>query len=181
MVITLNTDVINALDLSSCKPRATYFSNPCGQEHYRLLCYLSTLFEDTLFIDIGTNEGDSALALGFGHNYVVSFDLTKYSYSPIPNCHYVIGDFRQYLNKVVNARIILYDIPHDDDSFPKLCHFLEKSKWNGFLILDDCQFDPKKRADWDAVTLPKIDATKYGHFSGTGIVNFSSDIEFRLE
>lgn len=191
MVITLNKDVINRLDISKCSPIEATFKNLCGDysnppygsNHYRLLCYLSTCFRDQLFVDIGTNQGDSALALSFGGNYVVSFDVNKYPYQPVPNCHYIIGNFWDYINKIANSRIILYDIPHSDDSFPKLCEFLKSRSWNGFLLLDDYLYDPAKKKDWDSLgeEYTKIDATPYGHSTGTGIVNFSKNIEFRLE
>jgi hypothetical protein len=190
-MITLNKDVINRLDISKCSPIEITFTAPCGDysnppygsNQYRLLCYLSTCFRNQLFIDIGTNCGDSALALSFGGNYVVSFDINKYAYNPAPNCHYIIGDFREYLNKIVNARLVLYDIPHVDDTFSTFCTFLKQSNWNGILLLDDYLYSSPKKKDWDSLgeEYVKIDATPYGHSTGTGIVNFSKDIEFKLE
>lgn len=183
MVITLNTDTINALDLSQCKARAPYFDHFCGHEHYRLLCYLSTLYNDALFVDIGTSEGDSALALGYNTaNRVISFDIEWRIFNPIPNCLYLLEDFHDHLPAILNSEIILYDIPHEKERFVPWCEMLKKSGWDGFLILDDFTFDPIKNAEWNRLTdFVKLDVTKYGHFSGTGIVNFSTKTEFRLE
>ena len=184
MIITLDTDVINAMDLSVCNPIAPYFFDFCGQEHYRLLCYLSTQFNDTLFVDIGTNSGDSALAMGFNQrNKVVSFDVIRYNYYPISNCRYIIGDFRGFHTELLESRCMLYDIPHSGDMFVKWCRYLGYVKWDGFLILDDYTYDPVKARDWEKLgtRYTKINASKYGHCSGTGIVNFSKTIEFKLK
>jgi hypothetical protein len=181
--ITLNADVINRLDISQCQPKAPYFAAECGKEHYRLLCYLSTLWDGAEFCDIGTNEGDSAIALGFNSkNHVHSFDINSYPLNSIPNCTYRIGDYHKYTMCLRMSSVILYDIPHHGTDFVDLCNWLQSYEWNGFLILDDYQFDPVKAADWNKVTVgTKIDATKYGHFSGTGIINFSKEIQFKLE
>lgn len=183
MHITLNTNVINALDVSKCKPRAPYFGAPCGSEHYRLLCYLSSCIDNVLFIDIGTNEGDSAIALGYNRsNRVMSFDIQPYTRNEIPNCMYLVENYRKYEQYLKESSIILYDIPHHGDDFVELCNLLNSWSWEGFLILDDYLYDPVKQADWNRVTIgQKIDATKYGHFSGTGIINFSTMTEFKME
>jgi len=184
MIITLDTYVINAMDLSVCKPIAPYFFDLCGQEHYRLLCYISTQFNDTLFVDIGTSSGDSALAMGFNQrNKVVSFDIIQRDYTPILNCRYIIGDFTMFHNELLESRCMLYDIPHYGNTFIKWCRYLRYVKWDGFLILDDYTYDLVKKRDWEKLgtEYTKIDVSKYGHFSGTGIVNFSKTIEFKLK
>jgi hypothetical protein len=185
MIITLNTNTINALDISSCNPRAPYFYDPCGQEHYRLLCYISTLFENVLFTDIGTSAGDSAKSFGFNRkNKVITFDIIDYtSCDHIPNCDYVIGDFKKYMDVISISKSILYDIPHSGTDFIDFCNILKEVKWEGFLILDDFIRDKIKERDWNLLdsSLTKIDITKYGHYSGTEIVNFSENNQFILE
>jgi len=41
-----------------------FFSEP-GKEHYKLLSYLSTLFNNSNILDIGTHLGHSSLALSY--------------------------------------------------------------------------------------------------------------------
>ena len=184
MIITLNTNIINGINLGNFRPLASYFGNLCGQEHYRLLCYLSSIFNGKLFVDIGTSHGDSALALASNrNNRVISFDIIKYNYTPVSNCEYIIGNFELYGEKLLDSMIMLYDIPHSGDKFVRWCNYLRDSNWNGFLILDDYTYDRVKANDWNALdkNFVKLDVSKYGHFSGTGIVSFSKNIEFRLE
>ena len=46
-----------------------------GKQHYRLLSYFSTLFNNCNIIDIGSHRGNSALALSYNKtNTVYSFD-----------------------------------------------------------------------------------------------------------
>ena len=55
-------------------PTFKYFNNIPGKEHFRLLAFLSTLFENKKIIDVQTNHGHSALALSFNdNNEVISF------------------------------------------------------------------------------------------------------------
>src|SRR5579862_1830524 len=55
--------------------RKEFFGIP-GQQHYRLLAYLSTLHNNSTIIDIGTHRGSSALALSYNsNNKVISFDI----------------------------------------------------------------------------------------------------------
>ena len=47
-----------------------------GNEHYKLLAYLSTLFNNELLIDLGTYRGLSALAMSYNQkNKVFTFDI----------------------------------------------------------------------------------------------------------
>jgi predicted O-methyltransferase YrrM len=52
------------------------FQGVIGREHYKLLAYLSTLFNNSTIIDIGTHRGSSALALSYNPtNTVHTFDI----------------------------------------------------------------------------------------------------------
>ena len=47
-----------------------------GKEHYKLLSYFSTLFNNSNILDIGTHTGCSALALSYNStNTIYSFDI----------------------------------------------------------------------------------------------------------
>ena len=51
-------------------------------------------------------------------------------------------------------------------------------KDNKLLILDDIQF--VNMIDfWRSIKSPKVDASAFGHFSGTGIVDISNGFKFR--
>ena len=56
------------------------FYGDCGRQHYRLLSYLSTLFNNSDIFDIGTHRGSSAMALSYNPtNKVYSFDIENRS------------------------------------------------------------------------------------------------------
>ena len=49
---------------------------PAGQSEYKLYAYLSTFFNKSTILDIGTRVGGSALALSYNPtNQVISYDL----------------------------------------------------------------------------------------------------------
>jgi predicted O-methyltransferase YrrM len=57
------------------EPEINFFSKP-GKEHYKLLSYFSTLFDNSNIIDIGSHLGHSALALSYNkNNTIYSFDI----------------------------------------------------------------------------------------------------------
>ena len=49
----------------------TEFYGSIGKEHYKLLSYLSTLFNNSIIIDIGTHRGSSALALSYNSTNII--------------------------------------------------------------------------------------------------------------
>ena len=52
------------------------FFGSTGKEHYRLLSYFSTLFNNSNIIDIGSHKGYSSLALSYNKtNTIYSFDI----------------------------------------------------------------------------------------------------------
>ena len=106
----LNDKKISEIDISSFgeminEPQFRgYFLGKEGQEHYKLLAYFSTLFENQVLLDIGTYKGCSALALSYNQkNKVKSFDL---------------GNFRGINSKPNNVEFILDDFT--DDKYKEL-------------------------------------------------------------
>ena len=52
------------------------FHQEPGQQHYKLLAYLSTFFNETYIIDIGTHKGASSTALSYNKsNTIYTFDI----------------------------------------------------------------------------------------------------------
>lgn len=191
MNITLDNSILQAIDLSPFKTSNNYFYSDAGYDQYRLLCYLSSQFNDSLIIDIGTANGDSALAFSYNNtNRILSFDIHKWNLNcEIKNCKYILGSYMDYIDDIFTSKIILYDIPHSGTNFVDFCTTLYESEFLGILILDDYTYDPVKLNDWNSAlekfkngyTIKFIDATKYGHFTGTGIISFNNDIQFYLK
>ena len=52
------------------------FHKSPGIQHYKLLAYLSSLFNDVTIIEIGTHVGESAVALAYNKNNIIyTFDI----------------------------------------------------------------------------------------------------------
>lgn len=72
------------------------FYDKSGKEHYRMLAYLSTLFDNEVILDIGTFQGGSALALSYNkNNTVVSVDVehqVKTQTTDLSNITFLEGD-----------------------------------------------------------------------------------------
>lgn len=81
MKINFDNNYLNSIDLNYLYKHCVgvskqYFLLKSGKEPYRLLVYLSSLFNNSIIIDLGTSNGASALALSYNKsNQIVSFDI----------------------------------------------------------------------------------------------------------
>ena len=89
-----------------------YFSSN-GKEHYRLLSYFSTLFNNSNIIDIGSQKGYSSLALSYNKtNTVYSFDIVDNVRNNIKSVNNIHFFMIIYLIVVVekNGKILFYQL-----------------------------------------------------------------------
>lgn len=154
-----------------------------GKNHYYLLAYFSLMFNDSIFVDIGTNEGASALALAYNKtNNIYSFDLVnnRKINENIENISYIIDDITRkymgydgkYVDLILSAKLVMLDTEHDGKFENEFYYFLKKINYKGFLFLDDIYLYPMMTKFWNNIKEEKIDLTKYGHWSGSGLVIF---------
>jgi len=149
-----------------------------GQSEYRLYAWLSTQFDNSVILDVGTRTGGSALALSYNeNNKVVSYDLQEQGASKIKrdNIEFKIKDFRE--DDSINwdhVSIIMLDVdPHDGIQEEEMMEFLEGKEWKGLMLFDDIGPQwPEVEDLWNRITYPKLDVTEVGHMSGTGLINF---------
>ena len=192
LVINLSNEELDKVDLSqydkylSWKQRAVGhydFYGKSGKEHYKMLAYFSTLFNDKVLLDVGTFLGGSALALGFNKsNKVVSIDV-KYQVEievNEPNIEFLEGDImnsKDGKELIHSASFILYDTVHLGNLEREFHQYLESSNWVGICIWDDIKYRhtgsvrQEMQDFWN--TIPddrKYDISKYAHFTGTGLV-----------
>jgi len=181
--IRIDKDAVRALDVSDLEEQSI---NPndwltAGQSEYRLYAWLSSQFENTTILDVGTRTGGSALALSYNDkNQVISYDLVEQGASSSikkENITFKIQDFRE--DDTLdwdNISIIMIDVdPHDGVQEVEMMEFLNDKGWKGIMLLDDIGPGwPEVQDMWDAIEEPKIDVTEVGHMSGTGLVNFGS-------
>jgi len=157
-----------------------YFFDVDFKEHYRLIAYLSTLFEDANIFDIGTNLGYSALALSFNpKNTVVSYDIVEckqlHCMAELTNIQYRIGDVIRD-GRLAGAPLIMLDTDHDGVFENRLYTYLKENNYQGLLFLDDIHLNQAMRDFWNSISEAKADLTDLGHWSGSGIVDFQGNL-----
>ena len=92
-----------------------YFHMESGKEHYRLLMYVSTLYNDEVIFDVGTNKCMSALALSYNKsNRVKTYDIVKLlpENPNVDNIEYILGDSTKDLD-LEKCPVIFLDVDHD--------------------------------------------------------------------
>lgn len=170
------------MDLEKFRPYVSdiytkFFWMEAGAEHYRLLAYLSTCYNDTTIIDLGTDKGCSALALSYNpSNRVISYDIEDRKVCPIdlPNIEFRIGNATEDRDELLASPLILLDTAHDGVFEQQLYGTLVAGQYDGLLHLDDIYLNPTMQGFWERIGLEKIDLTPLGHWSGTGLVRFDA-------
>lgn len=181
---------VDSVDLGPLAPlaenRSTFLAK---NEHYRLLAWLAKHFgPDAILIDIGTNHGDSALALSAGGGVVLSFDVEDRTSSraKASNVNYRHEDLfdldvlDRWKETLLRSALIFIDVdPHEGTREIGMVRWLQENRYKGLIVLDDIHYFPAMRAN---LWLPiedefKVDATSLGHWSGTGIVSFAETIQ----
>ena len=155
-------------------------------EHYKLLSYLSNLFEGETLLDLGTRDGLSALVLSKNQkNKVITYDLLPKPKEMIafenliPNCEFKqMNVFDEDINVIKSSKLIFLDLdPHDGIQEKKFIDLLEQVNYDGIIVCDDIEWFPAMSRWWNELKQPKYNVTKYGHGSGTGLIDFSGKIE----
>ena len=151
----------------------SWFYMDAGLEHYRLLAYISTLYNGVTLLDIGSYQGSSAIALSFNKkNKVISYDI---EHQPeivdikIPNIEFIKGNV---LKDKITAPFILLDTYHDGTFEQDFVDHLLKIKYKGLVMFDDIHLSRQMDNFWDGLKNEKYDLTEIGHHSGTGIAIF---------
>lgn len=151
-------------------------------EHYRLLAYLSTLFNNGLIVELGTRHGASAIALSHNStNMVISYDIVRWTTEvQKANVDFKIEDILttdSAMMHILKAKLIFIDIdPHNGHGERHLYSFLKRNNYKGMLLLDDIKDYEPLRQVWESIDTKKYDLSKVGHFSGTGLVDFSGKV-----
>jgi hypothetical protein len=151
-----------------------YFHLKSGREHYRLLAYVSTLYNNQIIFDVGTNKCMSALALSYNKsNKVKTYDIVKLlPQNPVvDNIEYILGDSTKD-NDLMNCPLIFLDVDHDGTYENIFYEHLKNINWKGILILDDIHLNDEMKNFWNMIEEKKYDITNIGHWSGTGLVVF---------
>ena len=163
-----------------------------GKSHYRLLAYLSTLYNNTTIIEIGTHTGYSALALSFNEtNNVHTFDIfnkvVNNNIKSRNNINFHIEDLfksecrNRWKETILKSPFIFLDIDTHNGSMEfDLYNYLKDINYQGFVICDDIWYFKEMRDNfWYKIEDKyKYDISEFGHWSGTGIFTFNDSIRF---
>ena len=161
-------------------------------EHYHLLTAICRLLNPQTIWEFGTDRGMSTVALLEGLRpdgtiYTVDIDAwnTKTGSWLVDNDFssgrvvQVVSDmkaadlFSQYAESLAKAELIFVDGPKDGVTEAAFLELLERVPFvqNPIVVFDDIRLMNMIYV-WRSVRCPKMDMTSYGHWSGTGIVDW---------
>jgi predicted O-methyltransferase YrrM len=167
------------------------FFGSTGKEHYRLLSYFSTLFNNSNIIDIGSHKGYSSLALSYNKtNTIYSFDIVdniRQNIKYVNNIHFFYDNLfendgrEKWKDIILSCPFIFMDVdPHNGNMELDMYNFLKSIDYNGFIICDDIWYFKEMRDNfwYKIIYEERYDVTSLGHWSGTGIINMNKNITF---
>lgn len=163
-----------------------------GKNLNYLLAYLSTKFNNTNIIEIGSFSGKNTLALSYNPtNNIYSFNIKKEQIHDeiknVKNIHIFEDNLldieiqEKWKSFILNCPFILLDIdPHNGIDELAFYEYLQKIQYPGFLICDDIWYFKEMRDNfwYNIPNEIKYDLTLMGHWSGTGIISFNPEIKF---
>jgi predicted O-methyltransferase YrrM len=174
-------------------PDPPYWHRVWPGEHYRLLAGLVEALTPRVVVEIGTATGLSALALLDrldGAGKLVTFDLVPWREYPgtvLRDSDFADGRLLQELDDLSaaagadkhrellhEADLIFIDAAKDGAQEQAFLDRFEGMAFRGapVVVFDDIR-QWKMLRIWREVTRPKLDVTSFGHWSGTGLVDYT--------
>jgi predicted O-methyltransferase YrrM len=162
-------------------------------EHYKLLKSICQVLKPDLVVEIGTFEGPSALSMLEGMNKssrLVTFDIVPWKCIPTTwlkttdfdngRLAQIVGDlskpevFRMHQALFESADLIFIDGPKDIVFETQLLDRLEtiSLKKDTLVVVDDIRKWNMLKI-WKYLARPKLDFTSFGHWSGTGLIDWN--------
>ena len=187
-------EIARSVDLSSLTTRgANDFPDTWPGEHYKLLAALVALLAPKTVIEIGTATGMSALAMKTAlpeDGKIVTFDVVPWQGYPdgvLEDGDFADGRLEQRVDDLSTpagwqanadllqrAEFIFLDALHDgvqERNF--LRGFDEVGLASGPIVMFDDIRLWRMLAFWQEIARPKLDLTSFGHWSGTGLVDYA--------
>jgi hypothetical protein len=179
-ILKVTQEELNAINLSKYLKSTddlgfpkSWFYMDAGVEHYRLLAFISTLYNGVTLLDIGSYQGSSAIALSFNKkNKIISYDIEhqpEIADIKISNIEFIKGNV---LKHEITAPFILLDTYHDGTFEQEFFDHLLKINYKGLVMFDDINLNKEMSNFWNGLKNEKYDLTHIGHHSGTGIAIF---------
>ena len=166
------------------------YKDSFGFHYYSILAYLSTLFNDSIIVDLGTLYGNSAAALASNKsNKIYTYDIesrdeaiSKFKLKEFENIEYIItncieDNWQRQTDRdiILSSKLIFLDVdPHDGIQEQVVLSFLVDNDWKGIMVCDDIGHQHPPMHDWwNSIELPTYTIrNKYAAFKGTGVVCF---------
>lgn len=179
-------------------PDAVYYDVYPG-EHYQLLQVLARNLAKRNIVEVGTFTGMSSACMLLGMPAsckLTTFDLVSWSkfQSHLAPEDFTSGritqiledlsdpvTFDKHLELFEHSELIFCDAPKDGVFEHKFLTSLTRVKPTSpcLLVLDDIRL--LNMIDvWRAIQSPKLDLTSFGHWAGTGLVDISDGLEFKI-
>jgi predicted O-methyltransferase YrrM len=172
------------------EPEKTFIRTFPG-EHYRLLKAITKVLKPKTVIEIGTYRGLGCLTLksGIGSDArVITYDI--FPWEEIPGSHLRKEDWDESLqfrrkdlcnpedaadewNTLISADLIFVDAAKDGHMEREFINLFYKVPFlrPPVIIFDDIRF-PEMCMIWRDIKKPKLDVTSFGHWSGTGLIDW---------
>ena len=161
-------------------------------EHYRLLAAIVKEIKPQLVIEIGTATGASSLVMKEylpQNGKIITYDVIPWNEYPASGLNQ--QDFGEQLEQRIvdisvqsnadlqydvlkKADLIFVDGAKDGVSESAFIKLFDRISFenNPIVLFDDIKFDIMIKI-WREIKHPKLDITSFGHWSGTGLVDWS--------
>jgi len=201
MNFNITEDLIKSIDFNrfndiikdSLPHDAIEFKGDPGKQHYQLLAYIASLFNNSTIIEIGTHRGNSSLALSYNEtNTIHSFDIVdsvvNNQIRNLKNVQFHLENlfdpivFKKWEQTILQSAFIFLDVdPHNGFMEIEFYNYLKDINYQGFVICDDIWFSKEMRDNfWYKIPYEqRFDLTNLGHWSGTGVFTFNNEITFQ--
>lgn len=181
-------------EVSSRLKQGPYYPDVWPGEHYKLLAALVAVLQPATVIEIGTYTGLSALAL----TKYLPPAARLYTFDILPWKHFgdtclrdedfaagritqIVEDLgdpavcERHRETLQGASLIFVDAAKDGICEPRLLANLRTLKFHAppIFVFDDIRLWSMLKI-WREISMPKIDLTSFGHWSGTGLVEWGS-------
>jgi predicted O-methyltransferase YrrM len=188
------TSKARSVDLGWLEARdPSAFANVWPGEHYKLLTALVALLAPSTVVEIGTATGASALAMKSALSEdarLVTFDIVPWQSvesTVLENADFADGRLEQRTDDLstragwqANAELlrsagfIFLDALHDGTQERNFLRGFEEVGLAAgpILMLDDIRLW-RMLSFWQEISRPKLDLTSFGHWSGTGLVDYA--------
>lgn len=179
-ILSITREELNAIDFGFYAEMADeiripqhWFFLEAGVEHYRLLAFISSVYDNQFLLDIGSYQGDSAIALSHNKkNRVLSYDVVQQP--EIRRIHtqgieFRVGDILEFPEVILSAPFIMLDTYHEGEYEDKFIKLLNEINYQGLVLFDDIYLNDAMRKMWADLPNEKYDLSHIGHHSGTGL------------